>query len=611
MNHHHIAIIGAGPRGTYAFRRLALALHQNPPARPVTIHVIEASGNFGGGRVHDPSQPDYLLLNTVADQITAVGDDDLEARQSPARRTLHGYLAETGHDIGPNDYPPRALHGRYLAAVFDWTEGTLPDGVTLRRHPTRALDIEPGEKQRVVLEGEPPIEADEVILLTGHGVNRIVPGSTAETWRDFADSQAALGRNLSYIHQVYPIERNTRHIGPGESVYVVGMGLTAIDVVRAFTHGRGGRFEGGRYVPSGREPHVILGSRLGIPYSARAVNQKTDQYHPRIFTEEFVRRQMEGNDRLDFRTDLFPTILEEMAYVYYATRLGDDFGERYLALDDDAARQALVAEHLPPSERFDWDALADPLAAVRARRPPDGPLFDSLADYTGFVLDFMRADLAEAQAGNMTSPIKTAIDSVLRDCRDILRLAVNFGGLTPDSHRYLNTAFDRVNNRIAVGPPIGSARELLWLAEAGMVGFSGPEPRIETDAGQGIFRVISDAVPGSERPVRHIINGRIHGVDVENDTSELIRNLLRRGIVSRYVNTDGETRYPLPGLDVTRNFHVIGTDGTAHPHICALGIPTEGKIWFNAADARPDVNSSAIGQLSDWAEAAVARLGER
>ena len=50
---------------------------------------------------------------------------------------------------------------------------------------------------------------------------------------------------------------------------------------------------------------------------------------------------------------------------------------------------------------------------------------------------------------------------------------------------------------------------------------------------------------------------------------------------------------------------------TGDPHICALGIPTEGKIWFNAADARPDVNSSAIGQLSDWAEAAVARLGER
>jgi uncharacterized NAD(P)/FAD-binding protein YdhS len=107
------------------------------------------------------------------------------------------------------------------------------------------------------------------------------------------------------------------------------------------------------------------------------------------------------------------------------------------------------------------------------------------------------------------------------------------------------------------------------------------------------------------------LNGRIHSVDNRNDTSPLIQNLFRRGLIRNFVNRDETGTYELGGLDVTEDFHIIGTDGRAHPHICALGIPLEGKLWFNAADARPDVNSNAIGQLSRWTTAAVSRLGAR
>ena len=68
----------------------------------------------------------------------------------------------------------------------------------------------------------------------------------------------------------------------------IGMGLTAADVVKTLTIGRGGKFENGKYIPSGKEPFIILGSRLGLPYSARAHNQKTDQYKGKILTPEKV-----------------------------------------------------------------------------------------------------------------------------------------------------------------------------------------------------------------------------------------------------------------------------------------------------------------------------------
>jgi len=604
-----IVIIGAGPRGTYALRRVSRQLAATPVKGPVDIHVIEKSGNFGGGGVHGPDQPEYLLLNTVASQITAVGDDDEQARRLPDLATLHGYLASRGLPIGPNDYPSRAHHGRYLAHVFDWTENHLPPRVRLHRHAVAAVDIDTSSGVVVVLEGGRTLKANEVLLVTGHGANRYGDDSPESRWADFAEQQRRQGRNLSYIHQVYPIHETTTHIQKGQTVYVIGMGLTGIDIVRTFSLGRGGRFDKECYFPSGNEPHTILGSRLGLPYAARAHNQKTGQYKGQIFRADVVERLRATKGRLSFEQDLFPLMVQEMELVYYGTLHGEDFSRRYLAAASDAQRQALIDQAIGSHQRFDWSQLADPLASRRACLSPGQPLFASLEDYQAFVIATMEADIAEAQMGNATSPLKAAIDCVLRDCRDTLRAAVNFGGLTPASHRYFKTVFDRINNRIAVGPPVASSNQLLCLSRSGLVGFSGPQPQITMDPQSGCFWVESPQVAGSRRRVHHIINGRIHGVDVQREQSALMQNLLAKGLVRTWVNTDGNDRYPLGGLDVTADFHVIDRQANAHPHICAIGIPTEGKIWFNAVDARPDVNSTAIAQLSQWAAQAVARLG--
>lgn len=103
----------------------------------------------------------------------------------------------------------------------------------------------------------------------------------------------------------------------------------------------------------------------------------------------------------------------------------------------------------------------------------------------------------------------------------------------------------------------------------------------------------------SRRPVTHVLNGRIHGVDIKNDSSALIQNLLKRGTIRTFVNSDNTGEYELGGMDVDDDFHVINVEGRPNPHVCALGIPLEGKFWFNAADARPDVDSNASARLVD------------
>jgi hypothetical protein len=397
-------------------------------------------------------------------------------------------------------------------------------------------------------------------------------------------------------------------VEPGDSVYVIGMGLTAVDVVKTLTFGRGGKFENGKYIPSGKEPFIILGSRLGLPYSARAHNQKTDQYKGKILTPEKVLKLKAKRAKVDFEKDLMPLIIKEMAYVYYTTLMGKQMGDQFLTCASDEEQKTWIAKNVATQDRFSWEDLENPFREIESQTPPDQPWFSSMAEYTRYVMEYIRRDIKEAEKGNLTSPLKTAVDSVLRDLRDTLRLVVDRGGLTAASHRYLDNVFNRVNNRIAVGPPVSSTRELLILAEMGIVSFSGPTPTLSMNENTGEFFIESNQVPGSGRSVQHVLNGRIHNVDNKNDTSPLIQNLFRQGMIRTFINKDETGVYELGGLDVTDDFNIIGSNDQPQPHVCALGIPVEGKFWFNAADARPDVNSNAIAQLSRWVEKAVSRL---
>ena len=108
-------------------------------------------------------------------------------------------------------------------------------------------------------------------------------------------------------------------------------------------------------------------------------------------------------------------------------------------------------------------------ASVSSRRWPSSGLFDAL----------VRADLREAEAGNLGSPVKAATD-VLRDTREALRSAVEYGGLTPASHRYFVEEFNAVTNRISFGPPRRRNLEYLALHAAGIIDIAGgPGPGCE------------------------------------------------------------------------------------------------------------------------------------
>ncbi|WP_035794149.1 FAD/NAD(P)-binding protein [Kitasatospora mediocidica] len=594
----NVTIIGMGPRGLSILQRIAELSRELPPGLAMDVHLVDP-GDSGQG-VHSSRQPAHLLTNTVASQVTMFAGDAGPsftewAQEAGYRRFANAYYRTgdgSGEAVGPHDYLPRSLLGEYLSWVFDRTVRSLPPRVRVVHHRARALDMEQlsGSRFAVRVEDGFEIRSDFVFLATGHGAR--TPSEDDTVFEEFVRENAVRNDHLGYYANPYPVDRLQR-IAPGAAVAVQGFGLTAHDVVAALTVGRGGRFEGTdadlRYVPSGREPSIQLFSRQCLPLSARGVNQKgvAGQYVPSFFTPDAVRalreraRQSRGDARLEFEAEALPLLLREMGYAYRTVR-----EQRHIPAQD---------YEFGPEDRAAIEAVVDPLR---------GRTFTDLDDFRRFFVDFVTADLEEAELGNMTSPVKAATD-VVRDVRQSLRDAVEFAGLTPESHRVFNAGFVPLMNRIAFGPPRQRNYELLALIAAGVVDLAGgPGCRLTTDPQAARFAIASDFAGGTT--VRHVdalVIARLDLFHPESDSSPLAANLLARGLVRPFANGP----YKPGGLDVDDEGRLLTKAGTALPNAYAVGYPVEGPRYYTYYLPRAGMRS----RFTDDAEACVRAMWAR
>ncbi len=95
---------------------------------------------------------------------------------------------------------------------------------------------------------------------------------------ELALAARAAASGLRYLPPEQTTDSDLSVLAPGETVLVRGMGLAFIDLIVLLFEGRGGRFEpdgsgpagdGLRYVPSGAEPRLVVGSPRGAPYHSK------------------------------------------------------------------------------------------------------------------------------------------------------------------------------------------------------------------------------------------------------------------------------------------------------------------------------------------------------
>ncbi|MGF6873442.1 FAD/NAD(P)-binding protein [Paraburkholderia sp. MM5477-R1] len=592
MNNVSVVIVGMGQRGLTLLERLHAVLSERDIKVGIDLHLIDPS--TPGQGIHEWTQPEHLLVNTIAAQVTLYCDESvmdsgpilpgpslLEWVLEQGYKKLDGryVISDVGEPIDENTYLPRAVMGKYLTWVYDKLIEGLPDYVTVFNHRRDAVNIVPLDNDRieVQLDGGFRIGADYVFMTMGHSL-----GGKDRFDREMDElvNKGKTGNShLAYFRMPYPIT-SLNSISSHAKVAICGTGLTATDAISALTLGVGGKFEKissarYQYIPCGREPKITVFSRQGLPAGGRAINQKGTygQYKAKFFTRDFVdmRRQNSlrerGSEQLDFDRDLWPTLKKEMAYVYSSSLKGE-FG-------DPAIYQ------VEPEIAAAIDTLMVPMANIT---------FTDQKDYREYVRQHLEDDIADCFGGNVNNPRKAAAD-ILRDIRDNIRHAVDYGRLTPESHRRFLSYWCSISNRVASGPPKERNMEMAALVDAGVVSFFSPKPDIGYDKARCRFTLSTDrfAEPVTEE-FDVLIRAKVDLFEPELSPAPLIRNMLAAGVIRSFRNGD----FKPSGIDVDGAVNVIDLNGKVIRNLWALGYVVEGAHFYTYVLPRPYSNSRGL-----------------
>lgn len=533
MSRVRIAVVGVGPRGLSVLERVISHAQLDGPS--IELLLIEP-GELGIG-MHRVKQPDYLLLNTIASQLTIFSDE----RMTPGAPVTTGpsffdWCGSRLADVRFDEFLPRRLLGEYLQWAVGELLEQLPERLTIRHLWATADAVrEDGAGAVVTLADGTEHRVDLAVVTTGHGLAHNPPAAVD-----------------GVITTPYPLPDQVEGIPDGATVALLGTGLTAMDVIASLTVGRGGEFGTDGYRPSGREPRIVLANRTGWLPCARPATTPDRRAAPAAhLTQAAVAelRERSEDGRLDFRRDIEPLIHREAM-----GRLGS--------------------------------ATPEETATVERILRPARETVESYRLYVERLVERASADLREAERGLGTSAVKEALE-ILRDHRDGLRAAVDPPGLTDESHAYFMGEYVPLVNRTVIGPQKERIHELLQLIAAGIV-VPGPGPRPELVRNGTGWTLGSTALDEPHRiEVDLVVKANLDWPTTDPELDPIAHSL--RSWVT-----------PGPGgaLRLDRDGYVIPRQRTGETRAVAVfGPPAEGASYYNHYVPSPGVWSRALTDL--------------
>ncbi|MFJ9246310.1 FAD/NAD(P)-binding protein [Streptomyces sp. NPDC101776] len=569
-----LVIVGAGPRGTGLIERIAA----NAPelyaegTEGLDIHLVDPH-QPGAGRIWRAAQSPLLWMNSHAEDVTMFTDETV-VMDGPVRPgpTLHEWAAIEG-----STFADRQLQGAYLRWVHEEAVAALPPGITVHHHPQRALRISgPREgRQQVWLEGRPrPLLADLVVLAIGH--------LDAELDQDQRELAAyARAHDLIHLPPDFTADSDLSALAPGEPVLVRGFGLAFVDLMVLLTEGRGGRYDGDTYVPSGQEPVLYVGSRRGVPYHSKIGYEWSGERPPlpRFFGPAEVDAVLALPGGFDFRRDVWPLIEKELGFAHYHRLFGVHpertsiawtvFEEKY-ATAEPAERAALVASAVPdPADRLDLAALDHPLDGVR---------YASHEEFQKGLRAYVEGDLSRRHDPSHSQDL-----AVFLGLLSVYGQLIRLGDVGPWWHGFFSY--------LASGPPGPRLRQLLALSRAGVVRFVGADMAVAAE--DGVFRASSATVPGVTTEARALVEARLPEPTVGRSIDPLLRELHADGAVV-------ESPEGLLRVDRTDG-RILDRAGQPHPRRFALGPYTD--VRTPGAFTRPRTGGPAFRQNDATARA--------
>jgi uncharacterized NAD(P)/FAD-binding protein YdhS len=199
-----IVIVGAGFSGTLVAANLLRSQHW----ATTQIVLVERSTGVARGKAYADREYPYLL-NVPA------------GRMSADPNSPHDFLSFAQQripDATAEDFLPRALYGQYLEATLLDAEVSAPTHVQFERVRGEVCAVEKigdGSGYRLRLSDGSTLHADDVVLALGNPPPAPLPGT--EELEQFVSDPWAQPLRFS----------------PGETVLLVGTGLTMVDVATA------------------------------------------------------------------------------------------------------------------------------------------------------------------------------------------------------------------------------------------------------------------------------------------------------------------------------------------------------------------------------------------
>ncbi|MEU3560884.1 FAD/NAD(P)-binding protein [Kitasatospora sp. NPDC006786] len=616
-----LVIVGAGPRGTGLLERIAAnAAELLPEDRPLAIHLVDPYPP-GAGRIWRHDQSPLLRMNSMAEDVTMFTDErstlegpvrpgpslaEWAARQeefAPYREVADPAVRAELRTLAPGDFPTRRAQSAYLDWVFRRAVAELPAHIAVTVHRDTVRRIEgPADGPQSVHLTDRTLTADHVVLTLGHLDSAPHPRFAAD-----AAFAARHGRfHLPPAHSA-DVTAELAALAPGEQVVLRGLGLASVDLVTLLTEGRGGRFEpigdgpALRYLPSGREPVLHLGSRRGVPYHSKTGYrlQGPPAPLPRYFDEAAVNTVLATGGQLELRRDFWPLMAKEIAFGHYHELFHAHPGRTALPWPEFLHRYdrhhwygpelaALIAEAVPdPADRIDFERLDHPLAGLELGT--DEELQAHLREY-------VTAD-ADRRADPAHSADLGAFLGLLSLFGQLPRVMAS-GRLTARSiAEEVDGWFFGYFSFLASGPPGFRLRQLLALSEAGVVRFLGADVRIERDEASGTWRAGGATVPGHRVTATALVEAYLPKHALARTLDPVLRDLHRTGRIVEEVVTDPDYTHRSGLVTITPADSRLldpALGGAPHPRRTALGPHT--SLRAAAAFARPRTNAPGFRQ---------------
>lgn len=544
-----IGIVGCGSRGLTVLERIcALAINT---ARRIEVNVFDPQPPGPG--LHAVDQPEYLMLNTVASQISMFPDtaalDGPTGRQGPNFYEWCLRFKSTERSVRPNEFLPRRWLGEYLAWTYEEVVRSLPGNVRVVHHPHAVDNIEHTDMGQFVLStAEVKCSVDWLAITVGHA---------RRLHEDDKELPGVFVKDAHLDSRGFKLST--------EAVGIEGLGLTAMDVVADLTVGRGGQFregaEGLHYEPSGREPRIYMFSRSGLPYRTRPdiVPHRTSNAALIFTLSAIANLRTENPAGLDFELQVLPLIKAEMLAECFGM-IASQKGESAVRIKAEVARAyhsgRLEAVSAEMASRFDAPPLDEAVYNPRVSTIES-------SDYPQTMRAFIERDIGQSCSGLDASPIKAAIE-VWRSCREQLRRVVDNRGLTAASSRVFFGEYAPHVNRMVAGPQKERHQELLALGDAGIVHWVRHSQVIHSADGAGPKVVLAD---NPSVPLHCIIRAHVSAACDESSLPKIILSLKSIG-VTHSLTEDGE------GV-------LVDSEGKAQPNLWITGPLVEGSTYYN------------------------------